>query len=379
MAQAALPLQPQETTEETKKSSASGLMRFARFAGVRLITQSFTVVIAVYVTILIANMGGHVDEIRKGFIRDQIAMFAGFDDQYATMSSEEKKKWIDDRILIQEKRMGLEQPFAIRSFRYLTDALTLNLGRSETMFSDSGSSQVRNIILERLPPTLVLFATANFLMFGITLFTGLYLSRNYGTFLDKLVLAFAPTSAAPSWFYALFLIIIFAGSFGVLPYGGMVSSPPPDNMIGYALSVMKHMVLPVASIAIGGIFAGIYSSRTFFLIYSKEDYVEVAHAKGLHPRTIERRYILRPTLPIIVTGFALSLISMWTGSIILETVFNWPGLGRLFFQAANQFDTPIIVGSTVIYAYLLAVTIFLLDITYALLDPRLRVGEGGAK
>lgn len=379
MAQAAMPLQPQGTLEETRKSTSSGLGRFARFAGVRLITQSITVVVAVYISILLANMGGYVDEIRKGMIRDNIAMFAGFDDQYTQLSSEEKKEWIDKRVALAEKSMGLEQPFAIRSMRYLTDALSLNLGQAENMHSDSGSKLVRNIILERLPPTLVLFATSQLLMFGITLFAGLYLSRNYGTFLDKLVLAFAPTSAAPSWFYALFLILIFAGSFGILPFGGMVSAPPPATTIGYALSVMKHMVLPVTAIAIGGIFAGIYGSRTFFLIYSKEDYVEIAHAKGLHPRTIERRYILRPTLPIIVTGFALGIIGLWTGSITLETIFNWPGLGRLLFQAANSFDTPVIIGVTVIYAYLLAVTVFLLDITYALLDPRLKVGEGGAR
>lgn len=379
MAQAAMPLQPQGMVEETKKSNSSGFMRFARFTGVRIVTQAITVVAAVYISILIANMGGQVDEIRKGMIRDNIAMFIGFDEQVQQMDSEEKKAYIDQLVLIQERAAGLDQPFAVRSVRYLTDALTLNLGQSENMHSDSGSKLVRNIILERLPATLILFSTSQLLMFVIILFTALYLSRHYGSFLDKLVLAFAPTSAAPSWFYALFLILVFAGSFGVLPFGGMVSAPPPDSIVNYALSVMRHLILPVSAIAISSLFAGIYGSRTFFLIYSKEDYVEMAQAKGLHPRTIERRYILRPTLPIIVTGFALGLITVWTGSVTLETIFNWPGLGRLFFQAANSFDTPVIIGSVVIYAYLLAVTVFLLDITYALLDPRLKVGEGGGQ
>lgn len=378
MAQVAMPLQPRGEVEEKGRSRRSGLIRFARFTAVRLVTQAFTIVIAVYVSILLANMGGYVDEIRKGMIRDNIAMFAGFDEQYQQLTSVEKKAWVDQRVALAEKSMGLDQPFAIRSMRYLKDALTLNLGQAENMHSDSGSKMVRNIILERLPATLVLFATSQLMMFGITLFIGLYLSRNYGSFLDKLVLGFAPTSAAPSWFYGLFLILIFAGAWGVLPFGGMVSAPPPDTVIGYALSVMKHMILPLTAILIGGVFAGIYGSRTFFLIYSKEDYVEMAQAKGLHPRTIERRYILRPTLPIIVTGFALGLITLWTGSITLETIFNWPGLGKLLFQAAGSFDTPVIIGAVVIYAYLLAVTVFLLDITYALLDPRVKVGEGGA-
>lgn len=379
MAQAAMPLPPQGGTEETKKLTSSGLTRFLRFAGMRIVTQAITVVLAVYISIVIANMGGQLDEIRKGMIRENIAMFIGFNEQVQQMTPKEKSAFIDEMVALQERSAGLDQPFALRSVRYLTNALTLNLGQSENMHSDNGSKLVRNIILERLPPTLILFATSQLLMFVVILFTALYLSRHYGSFLDKLVLAFAPTSAAPSWFYALFLILVFAGSFGILPFGGMVSAPPPDNIVGYALSVMKHMILPVLAIAVGGLFAGIYGSRTFFLIYSKEDYVEMAQAKGLHPRTIERRYILRPTLPIIVTGFALSLITVWGGSVTLETIFNWPGLGRLLFQAATVYDTPIIIGSVVIYAYLLAITVFLLDITYALLDPRLKVGEGGAQ
>jgi peptide/nickel transport system permease protein len=73
------------------------------------------------------------------------------------------------------------------------------------------------------------------------------------------------------------------------------------------------------------------------------------------------------------------VIGLWTGAIVLETVFGWPGLGRLLYQAIGAYDTPVIVGSTVIYAYLLGVTVFLLDIIYALVDPRVKVGAGGAR
>lgn len=102
----------------------------------------------------------------------------------------------------------------------------------------------------------------------------------------------------------------------------------------------------------------------------------MAKAKGLTAKDIERRYVLRPTLPTIITQFALLLITLWTGAIILETVFNWPGLGRALYRAIGLYDTPVIVGSTVIYAYLLAITVFLLDFIYALVDPRVKVGGG---
>jgi peptide/nickel transport system permease protein len=138
------------------------------------------------------------------------------------------------------------------------------------------------------------------------------------------------------------------------------------------------MVLPVLAITLSTIFLNAYNWRTFFLIYSSEDYVEMAKAKGLNSRMLEQRYILRPTLPTIISTFALTLISLWTGAPILEGVFNWPGLGRTLLQAVGQYETPVIVGSTVIFAYLLAITVFLLDFVYALVDPRVKVG-GGSK
>jgi len=138
--------------------------------------------------------------------------------------------------------------------------------------------------------------------------------------------------------------------------------------------------LPVLALVLSSGVLTIYNWRTFFLIYSSEDYVDMAKAKGLPDRVIESRYILRPTLPTIITNFALILISLWTGAIILETVFNWPGLGRLNFRAINLYDTPVIVGIAIIYAYLLAITVFLLDFVYALVDPRVKVGgNGGAQ
>ncbi|MBP6469308.1 MAG: ABC transporter permease [Chloroflexi bacterium] len=336
----------------------------------------FTVVVGVYITVLIANMGGYVDDIRRGQIREGVALSASLDPTFRQLPEDERTKIIEERVAIQEARFGLDQPFVVRSLRYLTNALTLNLGFSEGLTSDSGSRLVSNIILERLPSTLVLFGTANLILFFLSLFLGLSLSRRYGSFFDKLVLGLAPTSAAPGWFYGLFLILIFSGLLQLLPFGGMVSAPPPENPIDYALSLLEHMILPVLATLLSAVFLTIYNWRTFFLIYASEDYVEMAKAKGLPDRMIEQRYVLRPTLPNIVTSFALLLITLWTGAIILETVFNWPGIGQLYFRAIGIYDTPVILANTVVYAYLLSLTVFLLDFIYALVDPRVRVGEG---
>ncbi len=339
-----------------------------------------TVVIGIYLTILIANMGGYVDEIRKGSIRESISISVTLNKAYQNLTVDQRRTLISDLVAIEEGRLGLDQPFAIRSVRFLKDALTLNLGRAEYLTSDSGSKLVRLIILERLPPTLLLMGAAQLILFVVSIFAALALSRSYGSWADRLVIALAPTGAAPGWFYGLFLILIFAGLLRLLPFGGMVDAPPPSDPTAYAISLIRHLILPVLALVLSSGVLTIYNWRTFFLIYSSEDYVDMAKAKGLPDRVIESRYILRPTLPTIITNFALILISLWTGAIILETVFNWPGLGRLNFRAINLYDTPVIVGIAIIYAYLLAITVFLLDFVYALVDPRVKVGgNGGAQ
>ena len=373
MTDAALPLQPGAESAESPQTQST-LARVVQYTGLRMVALFITVLIGVYLTILIANMGGHVDNIRRNYIRETVAISLGFDPEIKNMTAEERREHVEKLVALQEKRMGLDQPFLLRSFRFLLGAMTLNLGWADNMSSDSGSRQVRLIILERLPATLLLFASSFFLLFFMGIFIALYLSRNYGSMFDRVIVGLAPTSAAPSWFYGLFFILLFAALLGWFPFGGLVSAPPPESIINYSLSVLNHMVLPVIAIFFSSVFLGIYGWRTFFLIFSNEDYVDMARAKGLSDRVVERRYIMRPTMPTIVTGLALSIIGLWFGSIVLETIFNWPGLGRLFYLASNIFETSVIVGSTVIYAYLLGITVFFLDIVYALIDPRVKVG-----
>jgi peptide/nickel transport system permease protein len=350
--------------------------RVAKYTAVKLVMQFFTVVIGVYLTILIANMGGYVDNIMRGQIRENLAQRMLNDPNYRVMDPSQRQGYMATLVEQEEKRLNLDQPFAVRSLRFLWNSLRFDLGRAQLMTSDEGSKQVSLIILERLGPTLLLMGTANMLLFFGSIFFALVLSRKYGSFWDKLVIGLSPTSSAPSWFYGIFLILIFAAIFRVLPFSGMLDSPPPETKVGYILSVLKHAILPVLAIVIAAVFLQIYNWRTFFLVYSTEDYVEMAKAKGLSDREIERRYILRPTLPTIITNFSLILIAMWTGSIILETVFIWPGLGRTFFTAIGLYDTAVIVGLTIIYAYLLVITVFLLDFVYALVDPRVKIGGG---
>jgi len=365
--------QPQ--TPPGKKSPGNRtLLRVVRYTLTRIVILFLTVVVGIFLTIMIANMGGYVDKIMRADIRERITAQFMNDPSVRSMTPDERRNLLNERIGLEEQRVGLNTPFIVRAATFLWDALRLDLGQAINMTSDGGSRQVRLILLERLPATLLLMGTSQLGLFFVSLFLALTLSRQYGSIWDKLVIALSPTSSAPGWFYGIFLILIFAALIPVLPFGGVVASPPPSNHFEYLLSILKHLILPASSLILSGFFLSIYTWRTFFLIYSSEDYVEMAKAKGLNARNIERRYILRPTLPNIVTNFALTLIGVWGGATITETVFLWRGLGLTLYTAIGQYDTPVIVGDTIIYAYLLAITVFILDLVYVLIDPRVKVG-----
>ncbi|HEU0292410.1 MAG TPA: ABC transporter permease [Anaerolineales bacterium] len=358
-----------------RKKSESAIARVTKYMAVRLVTMAFTVVVGLYLTILIANMGGYVDEIRRGDIREDVTLQVMNDPSNRSLTGDQRVKLIADRIVLEEKRLGMDKPFAVRSFAFLRDAVTLDLGFAEFINASNGSRSVKEIVLERLPSTLLLLGVTNIVLFFVTLFAALSLSRHYGSWMDRFIVATSPMSAAPAWFYGVFVIVIFAASLHVLPFGGMVDVPPPNNKVEYALSLLKHMILPTLALALNGAAFAIYNNRTFFLIYSSEDYVEMAKAKGLSAREVERKYILRPTLPTNITNFAFLLIGVIGGAPVFEGVFNWPGLGNTALVAAGLFDTPVIVGTTVIFAYMLAITVFLLDFVYALVDPRVKIGS----
>ena len=360
-----------------RKKSESAIARVTKYMALRLVTMAFTVVMGLYLTILIANMGGYVDEIRRGDIREFVTQEVMNDPGNRNLTGGQRAELIKDRVSLAEKRLGLDKPFALRSFAFLQDAVTLDLGFAEFLNASNGSRSVREIVLERLPSTLLLLGATNIILFFVTLFAALSISRHYGSWLDRFIVAASPMSAAPAWFYGIFVIFIFAATLHVLPFGGMVDVPPPNNKVEYALSLMKHMILPTLALALNGAAFAIYNNRTFFLIYSSEDYVEMAKAKGLSARDVERKYILRPTLPTNITNFAFLLIAIIGGAPVFERVFNWPGLGQTALIASGLFDTPVIVGTTVIFAYLLAITVFLLDFVYALVDPRVKIGSEG--
>jgi len=167
---------PLSGTKQKSKAADSTFTRVGRFVAGRLLMLFVTIVIGVYLTILIANMGGYVDTIMRNDIRERVNMRVAALTASQQLSPEARTKMVQDMVRLEEKRLGLDTPFAVRSFRYLGNALTLNLGRAQNMVSDNGSRLVNNIILERLPATLLLMGTSNLFLFFFSVFIALILS-----------------------------------------------------------------------------------------------------------------------------------------------------------------------------------------------------------
>jgi len=366
-------------SEFAAKPPPSTFSRVAKYTLVRAVTLAIMVIIGVYLAVVIVNFGGFVDDM----IRDRISQtLMGMGRSMQGVSTEQMSEILTQAEQQMIEAYGLNQPFLLRCARWTWLGLTFDWGDQTTfVLGQPAQSDVAHQILAALPNTLLLAGAANLLLFFATLFFALFLSRRYGGLLDRLIITLSPISSAPNWVFGILLTLIFAAQLGLLPYGGKYDTMPPATQFGYVFVVLKHMILPVAAIFLSLFFQSVYAWRTYFLLHSGEDYVEMAEVQGLPPRMIERRYILKPSLPYVITSFALMVIAFWQGTMALEMFFRWPGIGWLFIQAVhapmrNRMTT---IALVVVFAYLLAISVFLLDIIYALVDPRVKLGGGNQK
>lgn len=374
---AGIPSTPSKATTVVEKKPPSTFSRVAKYTIVKAVTLFLTVVVGLYLTILVVNLGGFVDKIFSANIDESIGMMV-YGGWLKDVPEPERTEQIEQTRWAMQEAAGLHSPFIVRSVRWLINSLKLDLGNTYTpFFYTSQEGPIRNIVLSRIPYTLVIVGLGNFLVFFGSIFTALYLSRNHGSLLDRISVIMAPLTSAPSWIIGMVLIFIFAGWLRILPFPKVFGAVPPEYSIKYFSILGKHMILPIMAVVVGAFFSGVYTWRSFFLIYANEDYVEIARAKGLPSKMIERGYILRPVLPYVITSFATMTILIWQSAIALEVLFHWPGVGTLFMQSIRSFDTAMILGIVVIFAYLLAITVFILEIVYALVDPRVRLGSEG--
>lgn len=367
----------------------------ARYLAGKAITILLTIFLAIFVTLLIVNYPVGTSIGTSPFeqkLEEQIqvavsvAVYRNFipKDAFGTPLAHELEAYIQSL----RDEAGLDLPFLPRHLLWTFKALTFNWGRLESeSFPQFGIGQGlrsrpdADVVLEAFPNTLLLVGTAYLLTFLIGMPVSLYLARNYGSRLDRIFSVLSPISSVPSWVFAALLITIFAVQLRWLPVGGMFDFRRPDELLPYVLALLRHMVLPVSALLLSLLFQLVYTWRTFFIIYSEEDYVDLARAKGLSTRTLEKQYILRPALPYILTSFATSLIGFWQLTVALERIFQWPGIGFLYIDVLPNYwqermevgDLMIVVQIVVIFSYVLGILVFMLDLAYVIVDPRIHL------
>jgi peptide/nickel transport system permease protein len=350
---------------------------YLRFLLRRAATLVFIALLATTFTLMLVGGFGVMDrliiaEIRRGARQEVI-----LNPKLQGLPREEIERRIDE--LAQERILtaGLDKPFYQRMPKYLLQVLTWDFGSAQFLTSDSGSTRVKDIIFERLPRTALLFTTGSILSVLSGLAIGLSMGKRPGGLLDRSMTGFAMISySLPLWWTGMLMILIFSTRLRILPPGGFISVPPPENPILYGLDVLRHMLLPLGTMVLVSFGGMAYITRNIIAGIFQQDYIFAARARGIPERIITYRHALRAASPPIVTIAGFSIVFSIFGAIISETVFNWKGMGLLFWEAINVQDVPVLLGLTYVSIFLYILLIFLLDLTYAFLDPRFRAAMG---
>ena len=262
--------------------------------------------------------------------------------------------------------MGLDLPVPVQYARWLGAMVTGDWG-----WTFVTKRPVLEMIGERLPNTLLLMAVTFTVTLAIAIPVGVLSAVRQYSWFDHVAttLAFAGNSL-PTFWIGLMLIMIFAVGLRWMPAGGMYTLGEPPSLADR----VRYLILPVATLSLFDATHYIRYLRAALLDVIRQDYVRVAYAKGLDEGTVIRRHAFRNAAIPLVTAIALDLPQLFSGALITETIFAWPGMGRLFWEAASRVDYPVLMGIFTVASSLVIGCNLLADLVYAWLDPRIRYG-----
>ena len=266
-------------------------------------------------------------------------------------------------------RFGLDRPLGEQLLIYLWNAAHGDFGYSYTH-----SQPVLQVIGERVPATLVLMLSAFMLSALLGIGLGVVAVRNYQRAPDHAITVGSLIGAAlPAFWLGQVLVIVFAGGLGWFPVQGMTTARSTATGLDYLLDVLRHLVLPVATLTILQLTLITRLTRSGLLEGMAEEYVRTARAKGIpEPRVIAQHVLPNALLPV-VTLLGSHFGTLLTGAVLTEIIFAWPGLGRLLYDATLARDYPLLMGVFLVAAVSVILANLLTDLTYGLLDPRVRL------
>ena len=265
------------------------------------------------------------------------------------------------------ERFGLDQPVAVQFLHYIANILTLDLG-----YSFRQGMPVLSLILQRLPATLLLTLSGLCFAIGVGCAMGVAAARYKDRFPDLVISTVALIFYATPIFWIGLLLIVFGSVYlGLFPTGGIMTVSGTFTPLERALDVLWHLVLPM--LTVGLFYLAIYARlmRASVLSVQEQDFVRTAVAKGVRRSRLLSRHIIRNALLPVVTMAGLHISAILGGAVLAETVFSWPGLGRLAVEALLQRDLNLLLGILLCSSVLVIVVNIIVDLVYRMLDPRI--------
>lgn len=273
------------------------------------------------------------------------------------------------------KQYGLDGSYLSQYLRYLKGLLHGDLGNSYR----AGSPKVWALICDRLPWTLVLSVSSMLICFFYGVVIGTRCAMKRGRWQDKALMnASTVTTAIPSFFIALMLTYFLGFELEIFPAytdQNLVSSF--DWSLKSICAVAYNAALPVLSTMLGGIISNAQGVRNSVISVTGEPFIVTARAKGMSRRNVLYKHVLRNALLPIVTGLGMSLSGLIGGSVVIEQIFNWHGMGTLYLEANNTNDYPLMMGIMIFISGFALAANLITDLCYSLLDPRVTLGEEG--
>ncbi|HET9311811.1 MAG TPA: ABC transporter permease [Actinomycetota bacterium] len=260
---------------------------------------------------------------------------------------------------------GLDRSLPAQVPGYLWDTVRGNFGVSYT-----SGRPVTSVLADRVWPTVVLVLPATIISVAVGVWLGIHAGWRRGSSTDAgSVGASLVLYSTPEGWLGMMLLVVFGVWLGLFPLGGYSSSPPPEGA-AYVADVMTHAFLPVLTLALAYIGEYVLIMRSSMVEVTHEDYLTTARAKGLTDREVRRGHAVPNALLPIVTLIFYSFGFVLGGAVVIESIFNWPGLGLLTFQAIDNQDFPVIQGVFLLSSFLVIAFNLAADLSYGYIDPR---------
>lgn len=268
------------------------------------------------------------------------------------------------------ERLGLDQSYWVQYTRFMQDLVQLDFGDS-FYYKESAVK----ILSDKLGATVILMVAAMVVAYGLGVFGGAWMAWRRGSVGESIAITVALIfRSAPTFWVGIMAIYLFSVVLGWLPHSGMRSSGYESEsafQTFVSLDFLKHLILPTIVAGIYFLATPLLMMRNTMLEVMGEDFIEMAHAKGLKERTVLYKHAARNALLPVVTAGALFIGSAIGGQVLIEYVFSWPGLGREMVLAAQRHDYPLAQASFIIMAALIMIMNLVADLLYAYLDPRI--------